>query len=93
MSEKVRGYTSPRGERGVYVPDFVISLWRIEFKEKYGIDVDRDVARIILQTKYENTTWKWRKAIKRIEEILVNKGLSRENAMHFAKHIVDLALQ
>ena len=93
MSGKSHEYTSPRGDRGVYVPDFVVSLWRIEFREKYGIDLDADVARVILQTKYEESTWKWRRAVKRIEELLISKGRSRENAMQFARHIVDLALQ
>ncbi len=93
MSEKVRGYVTNTGERGMYIPDFAVSLWRIKFRDMYGIDLDKDVARVILQTKYSESTWKWKRAIRHIEEILVNKGFNREHAMKFARQVVDLALQ
>ena len=93
MSKRVRRYGVPAGARGVYVPDFAVSLWQIEFRERYGIDVDRDVARVILQTRYSEGTWKWKNAIMKIEEILITKGVSREHAIALAKNLVDLALQ
>ncbi len=93
MCDGSRHYGTPIGRSGVYVPEFAVSLWQIEFRERYGIDVDREVARVILQTKYEESTWKWKKAISKIEEILVSKGLSRDYAMNFARHLVDLALE
>ncbi len=93
MSEEVRVYGTNAGGKVVYIPDFAVSLWRIKFRDRYGIDLDPDVARVILQTKYEESTWKWRRAVKHIEEILVNKGFSRDHAVKFARHVVDLALQ
>jgi len=93
MDERVGGYMTPAGERAVYIPDFAVTLWRIKFRDMHGIDLDHDVAKIILQTKYEESTWKWKRAIKRIEKVLVDKGLSKDHAIKLANHFVNLALE
>ncbi|NPA75233.1 MAG: hypothetical protein GXO25_04025 [Euryarchaeota archaeon] len=93
MAKKVRGYVQPSGGREVYIPDFIVPLWQIEFRERHGISVDHEIAKVILQAKYTESTWKWKRAVEHIADILAERGLSKEHAVHFAKQIVELALQ
>ncbi len=88
MAKKVKGYIQPSVDRGVYVPYVLIPLWQMKLRERYGIDVDREIVRIILEEKYSQSTWKWSRAVKRIEDILAKRGVSRENAVRLAKSIV-----
>ncbi len=93
MDKLARGYVHSTWGREVYIPDFIVPLWQIEFRERHGIYIDHDIAKVILQAKYTESTWKWKRAIEHIGEILSERGLAKEHAMHFAKHIVELALQ
>jgi hypothetical protein len=93
MARKVRGYTQTSGGREIYIPDFIVPLWQIDFKERYGIVVDHEIAKIIMEAKYTESTWKWKRAVERISAILANRGLAEERALHFARYLVELATQ
>jgi len=34
---------------GEYVPRFLIKLWQIRIKEKFGLEVDSDIAEVIVK--------------------------------------------
>ena len=93
MAKDVKGYLQPPVGKVVYIPVVLIPLWQMKLRERYGLDVDREIVRIILEEKYSNSTWKWSRAIKRIEEFLAKKGVSRENAVHLARKIVNVVSQ
>ncbi len=88
MAKKVKAYMQFSVDRGVYIPYVLIPLWQMKLRERYGIDVDKEIVKIILEEKYSKSTWKWSRAVKRIEEILAMRGVSRENAVKLAKNLI-----
>ena len=88
MRKNVNGYMGASADRGVYIPHVLIPLWQMKLREIYGIEVDREIIKIALEEKYSRSTWKWSRAVKRIEDILTIRGISRENATKIAKSVV-----
>ncbi len=93
MARKVRGYAQTSGGREIYIPDFIVPLWQTEFQERHGIRIDREIAKVIMEAKYTESTWKWKRAMEKISDILASRGLTQERAYYFARHLVELATQ
>ncbi len=72
----------------VYVPYVLIPLWQIRLREKYGIEVDRDIVRILVEARYSKSTWKWHRAMKRVAEELKKRGISAAHASELAHRMV-----
>lgn len=80
-------YQKLRGE-GDYVPRFLIKLWQIRIKEKFGLEVDNDIAEVIVKIIHERSTWKLSRAEKYIIALLLLKGMSKKEAGKEARKII-----
>ncbi|MEM0138128.1 MAG: hypothetical protein QW100_00160 [Thermoplasmatales archaeon] len=78
---------------GDYVPRFLIKLWQIRIKEKFGLEVDSDVAEVIVKIVHERSTWKVTRAEKYITTLLKMKGESKEEAEKEARELVKTVLE
>lgn len=78
---------------GDYVPRFLIKLWQIRIKEKFGLEVDSDIAEVIVKIVHERSTWKLSRAEKYITALLKLKGESKEAAEKEAKELVRTVLE
>ncbi|MCL4450869.1 MAG: hypothetical protein M1386_06125 [Candidatus Thermoplasmatota archaeon] len=78
---------------GDYVPRFLIKLWQIRIKEKFGLEVDSDIAEVIVKIVHERSTWKLSRAEKYITALLKLKGESKEAAEKEAKELVKTVLE
>lgn len=75
-------------KEGDYVPSFLIKLWQIRIKENFGLEVDSDIAEVIVKIVHERSTWKTSRAEKYITALLKMKGDSKEEAEREAKELV-----
>ncbi|MCL4413093.1 MAG: hypothetical protein M1526_07060 [Candidatus Thermoplasmatota archaeon] len=78
---------------GEYVPGFLIKLWQIRIKEKFGVEVDSDIAEVIVKIVHERSTWKTSRAEKYIAALLKAKGEPKERAENEAKDLVRTILE
>ncbi|MCL4447497.1 MAG: hypothetical protein M0Z77_03545 [Thermoplasmatales archaeon] len=78
---------------GDYVPRFLIKLWQIRIKEKFGLEVDSDIAEVIVKIVHERSTWKLSRAEKYITALLKLKGESKEEAERDARDLVRTVLE
>ncbi len=78
---------------GDYVPRFLIKLWQIRIKEKFGLEVDSDIAEVIVKIVHERSTWKVSRAEKYIAALLKLKGEAREKAEKDARDLVKTVLE
>jgi len=80
-------------KEGDYVPRFLIKLWQIRIKEKFGLEVDSDIAEVIVKIVHERSTWKTSRAEKYITALLKSKGENKEQAEKKARDIVKTILE
>ncbi len=80
-------------KEGDYVPRFLIKLWQIRIKEKFGLEVDSDIAEVIVKIVHERSTWKLSRAEKYITALFKLKGESKEAAEKEAKELVKTVLE
>jgi len=78
---------------GEYVPHFLIKLWQIRIKEKFGLEVDSDIAEVIVKIVHERSTWKVTRAEKYISALLRLKGETKEEAEKEARELVKTVLE
>jgi hypothetical protein len=74
------------------IPNILIPLWQIKVRERFGIDVDREITRYIVLAAHEEGTWKKQRAIRKIENLLKNRGFSNENSRSLANAVIDMAI-
>lgn len=74
------------------IPDILIPLWQIKIRERFGIDVDREIARYIVLAAHEEGTWKKQRAIKKIEDLLKSRGIPREKSKKMASDVIRMAI-
>jgi hypothetical protein len=74
------------------IPDILIPIWQIKIRERFGIDVDREIARYIVLAAHEEGTWKKQRAIRKIEDILRSRGMSRETSKKVAVDVIKMAI-
>ncbi len=74
------------------IPTVLVPVWQIKIKERFGINVDREIAEYIVLAAHESGTWKKQRAIRKIEQILITRGENKENAKKMAKNIVEMAV-
>ncbi len=72
----------------VYVPYVLIPLWQLKLRERYGIDVDKDIVKILVEARYSKSTWKWHRTVKRVAEELIKRGISATHASQLAHKLV-----
>ncbi len=74
------------------IPRVLVPLWQIKLRERFGINVDREIAAYIVLAAHESGTWKKHRAIKRIEKLLKSRGEDPEVSAKMAAQIVALAV-
>ena len=74
------------------MPSVLIPLWQIKLRERFGINVDREIATYIVLAAHESGTWKKYRAVKRIERLLKSRGEDPETSARLAAQIVSLAV-
>ncbi|WP_010916529.1 hypothetical protein [Thermoplasma volcanium] len=74
------------------LPTVLVPVWQIKIRERFGISVDREIAKYIVLAAHENGTWKRQRAMKKIEKLLQERGESKENSARIAKEIIDLVI-
>ena len=79
-------------KEGEYVPSFLIKIWQIRIKEKFGLEVDSDIAEVLIKIIHERSTWKTSRAEKYIAMLLRAKGEKKEEAEKRARKIVKTIL-
>ncbi len=80
-------------KEGDYVPRFLIKLWQIRIKEKFGMEVDSDIAEVIVKIVHEKSTWKTSRAEKYISALLKSKGEPKDQAEKDARELVKTILE
>jgi hypothetical protein len=78
---------------GDHVPRFLIKLWQIRIKEHFGLEVDSDIAEVIVKIVHERSTWKVSRAERYITALLKMKGESKEEAEEEARKLVRTVLE
>lgn len=79
-------------KEGEYVPSFLIKIWQIRIKEKFGLEVDSDIAEVLIKIIHERSTWKTSRAEKYITMLLRAKGEKKEEAEKRARELVKIIL-
>lgn len=74
------------------IPTVLIPVWQMKIRERFGINVDREIAEYVVLAAHEKGTWKKQRAIRKIEKILVSRGESKETSVRMANDIVQLAV-
>ena len=87
MSRRYR-VTPVHTMESVYVPYVLIPLWQLKLRERYGIEVDKDIVKILVEARYSKSTWKWHRTVKRVAEELIKRGISATHASQLAHKLV-----
>ena len=74
------------------IPDVLVPVWQIKIRERFGINVDREIAEYIVLAVHENGTWKRQRAVRKIEKILVDRGNEAPTAKIMARNILEMAV-
>ncbi len=74
------------------IPAVLVPVWQIKLQERFGINVDREIASYVVLAAHERGTWKKHRAIKRIEKLLISRGETPEVSIEMAKKIVSMAV-
>ncbi|AKA48890.1 hypothetical protein IX51_07030 [uncultured archaeon] len=74
------------------IPNVLVPLWQLKIRERFGINLDREIAEYVVLAAHERGTWKKQRAIRKIEKILVGRGETSESSSKIANEIVQLAV-
>jgi hypothetical protein len=74
------------------IPEVLIPVWQIKLRERFGINVDREIASYVVMAAHEQGTWKRHRAIKRIEELLRARGETKDRSSRLAREIVEISV-
>ncbi|GGM77762.1 hypothetical protein GCM10007108_14910 [Thermogymnomonas acidicola] len=74
------------------IPSVLVPVWQIKIMERFGINVDREVAEYIVLAAHEKGTWKRQRAIRKLERIFQARGDSREESARKAEEVIRLAV-
>ncbi len=74
------------------IPDVLVPLWQVKIRERFGINIDREIARYIVMAAHEEGTWKKQRAMHKIEMILVERGISVEESAKISRSVISIAV-
>ena len=75
------------------LPTVLIPVWQIKLRERFGINVDREIAAYVVMATHEHGTWKRQRAMRKIQKIFMQRGMDSIESMKKAKEIVDLSVE
>ncbi len=67
------------------LPSVLVPVWQIKIRERFGINVDREIAEYIVLAAHESGTWKRQRAIRKIEKLLIERGGDKTESYNIAK--------
>ncbi|MCL5437945.1 MAG: hypothetical protein M1148_01955 [Candidatus Thermoplasmatota archaeon] len=73
------------------LPHVLIPVWQIKLRERFGINVDREIAAYVVLAAHESGTWKKHRAIKRIEHLMISRGETPLKSRELAQEIIKMA--
>ncbi|MEM0139452.1 MAG: hypothetical protein QXZ44_02410 [Ferroplasma sp.] len=74
------------------IPVVLVPVWQIKIRERFGINVDREIAEYIVLAIHENGTWKRQRALHKIEKLLIQRGNDVPDARRMAANILEMAI-
>lgn len=74
------------------IPVVLVPVWQIKIRERFGINVDREIAEYIVLAVHENGTWKRQRALRKIEKLLIQRGNDMPMAKRMARNILEMAV-
>ncbi len=74
------------------IPEVLVPIWQVKIRERFGINIDREVARYIVMATHEEGTWKKQRAMLKIQKILIERGMSPEESMKVSRNVINIAV-
>ena len=74
------------------IPEVLVPLWQVKIRERFGINIDREIARYIVMAAHEEGTWKKQRAMQKIENILIERGMSREESTKISRSVINIVV-
>jgi hypothetical protein len=74
------------------IPEILVPLWQVKIRERFGIDIDREIAKYIVLAAHEEGTWKKQRAIRKIQSLLRERGISDDNSERMASDVIKMAI-
>lgn len=74
------------------IPEILVPLWQVKIRERFGIDIDREIAKYIVLAAHEEGTWKKQRAIRKIQLLLRERGISDDNSERMASDVIKMAI-
>ncbi|MGP6208023.1 hypothetical protein ACNF42_08365 [Cuniculiplasma sp. SKW3] len=74
------------------IPDVLVPLWQVKIRERFGINIDREIARYIVMAAHEEGTWKKQRAMQKIEAILIERGVSKEDSIRISRNVINIVV-
>ncbi|MHB8361630.1 MAG: hypothetical protein ACYDAO_09270 [Thermoplasmataceae archaeon] len=74
------------------IPPVLVPVWQLKIRERFGINVDKEVAHYIVLAAHERGTWKKQRAIRKIEKLFIQRGIDAESSAKMAKDVINLVV-
>lgn len=74
------------------IPPVLVPVWQLKIRERFGINVDKEIAQYIVLAAHERGTWKKQRAIKKIEKLFMQRGIDVDSSAKMAKDVINLII-
>ena len=74
------------------IPPVLVPVWQLKIRERFGINVDKEIAQYIVLAAHERGTWKKQRAIKKIEKLFMQRGIDEDSSAKMAKDVINLII-
>ena len=74
------------------IPPVLVPVWQLKIRERFGINVDKEIAQYIVLAAHERGTWKKQRAIKKIEKLFMQRGIDVDSSDKMAKDVINLII-
>jgi hypothetical protein len=74
------------------IPPVLVPVWQLKIRERFGINVDKEIAQYIVVAAHERGTWKKQRAIKKIEKLFMQRGIDEDSSAKMAKDVINLII-
>jgi len=74
------------------IPPVLVPVWQLKIRERFGINIDKEIAQYIVLAAHERGTWKKQRAIKKIEKLFMQRGIDVDSSAKMAKDVINLII-
>ena len=74
------------------IPPVLVPVWQLKIRERFGINVDKEIAQYIVLAAHERGAWKKQRAIKKIEKLFMQRGIDVDSSAKMAKDVINLII-